>query len=136
MTNISTLQQSLINAKRVMNKVDTGSFTKSDTTLPMTQVPTQNINMESVEGNLPPQQSSFSSSSPNLKPKASLTEEKIKNSKLPNAIKKAMIDNPIPDIPFNAGGAGLSEEFLSGVKNQMDKQGIPVSESQQQPNKT
>ena len=44
--------------------------------------------MESVEGNLPPQQSSFSSSSPNLKPKASLTEEKIKNSKLPNAIKK------------------------------------------------
>ena len=131
MANISTLQQSLINAKRVMNKVDSGSFTKGESSLPSTQNTMPNINMESVQEHLPPAQPSFSSAPPNLKPKANLTEEKIKNSKLPDAIKRVMIDSPIPDIPFNGGGAGLSEEFLSGVKNQMTKQGIPVSETQQ-----
>ena len=38
---------------------------------------------------------------------------------------------PIPDIPFNGGGVGLSEDFLSGVKDQMDKQGLPNSVVQQ-----
>ena len=57
-----------------------------------------------------------------------MTEERIRNSKLPDAIKQAMIDNPIPEIPFN-GGVGLSEDFVAGVKKQMDKQNIPTSES-------
>ena len=30
-----------------------------------------------------------------------MTEERIKNSKLPDVIKQAMIKNPIPEIPFN-----------------------------------
>ena len=41
-----------------------------------------------------------------------------------------MIDNPIPDIPFNGGGVGLTEEFLSGVQEQMSKQGLTSSEQQ------
>jgi len=42
-----------------------------------------------------------------------------------------MIDNPIPDVPFNGGGVGLSEEFLSGVKNEMSKQGMGSNSTQQ-----
>ena len=57
-----------------------------------------------------------------------ITEERINNSKLPDVIKQAMIKNPIPEIPFN-GGVGLTEDFLSGVKEQMVKQDIPVSSS-------
>ena len=129
MADISTLQQSLINAKKVMAKVDGGDFTKSGISLP-TSTSTQNINMESIQEHLPQQpniQESLSSKPPNLSPKANISEEKIKNSNLPEAIKTAMINTPIPDIPFNSGGAGLSEEFLSGVKNQMDRQGISTS---------
>ena len=129
MADISTLQQSLINAKRVMTKVDDGNFTKSGLELPSSNAST-NINMDSVQQHLPTQpniQESLPSRPNTLSPKANMNEEKIKNSNLPAAIKEAMIKNPIPDIPFNGGGAGLSEEFLSGVKNQMDKQGISTS---------
>ena len=129
MANTSTLEQSLINAKRVMNKVEDTGFTKGDSRLSSTQntISSPNINMESVQSHIPQAQQSLSNSTPNLNPKANLTEERINKSNLPDAIKNAMINNPIPDIPFNGGGAGLSEEFLSGVKNQMDKQGIPTS---------
>jgi len=59
-----------------------------------------------------------------------MSEERIKNSNLPDAIKQAMIDNPIPDIPFNNGTA-LPDDFLTEVKNKMDKQGIPTSPVQE-----
>ena len=130
---MTTLQQSLVNAKKVMNKVDGGNFTKSE--MPMTGNQ-PNINMESVQQHLPSSSSTplssvpsapVSSHQPTLTPKANITENQIKNSKLPDVIKQAMINNPIPDIPFNGGGAGLSEEFLNGVKTQMNKQGMETS---------
>ena len=134
MADISTLQQSLINAKKVMNKVDGNSFTTGGNNLTPSH-PTQNINMESVQQHIPTlpnmQEPTLSNSTPNLKPKANMSEERINNSKLPDAIKQAMISTPIPDIPFNGGGTSLSEDFLSGVRTQMDKQGISNSENQQ-----
>jgi len=125
MADITTLQQSLINAKKVMGKVDSGNFTKGH----------QRIQTNSItEGNLPPVQplpqipQIDDKARQDLSPKKGLTEEKIKNSKLPDAIKQAMIDNPIPEIPFN-GGVGLSNEFVENVKEQMEKQNIPTSSS-------
>ena len=125
MADITTLQQSLINAKKVMGKVDSGNFTKGHQ-----MVQTNSI----TEGNLPPVQplpqipQIDDKARQDLSPKKGLTEEKIKNSKLPDAIKQAMIDNPIPEIPFN-GGVGLSNEFVANVKEQMEKQNIPTSSS-------
>jgi len=127
MADISTLQQSLINAKRVMNKVDGVNLTKGGGSLP--NVPTNQL-MES----LPPVQAlpnvpqATAADRQDLTPKKYITEERINNSKLPDVIKQAMIKNPIPEIPFN-GGVGLTEDFLSGVKEQMVKQDIPVSSS-------
>lgn len=140
MTNLSSLQQSLINAKKVMNKVDggsnnvtipTNSFTSS---IQETQMPTQPLmgDISSPLG-MNQQQQLQQTKTPNLNPKSGINEERIQNSRLPDVIKRAMIDNPIPDIPFNGGGVGLSEDFLSGVKDQMDKQGLPNSTTQQQP---
>jgi len=134
MADISTLQQSLINAKKVMNKVDGNSFTNTSNNLTHTN-PTQNINMESVQQHIPTlpnmQEPTLSNSTPNLKPKANMSEERINKSNLPDAIKQAMISTPIPDIPFNGGGTSLSEDFLSGVRTQMDKQGISNTNNQQ-----
>ena len=139
MADISTLQQSLINAKRVMNKVDGGGFTKGGNNLTSSHS-TQNINMESVQQHINmdsvqqhiPQlpttpEPTLSTSPPNLNPKANMSTERINNSKLPDVIEEAMISTPIPDIPFNGGGTSLSDDFLSGVKTQMDKQGISTS---------
>jgi len=128
MANISTLQQSLINAKKVMGKVESGDFTKGNQTLSQVTSQIPNIN----ENTLPPVQSlpqmpeADAASRQDLSPKKNMTEDRIRNSKLPDAIKQAMIDNPIPEIPFN-GGIGLSEDFVAGVKEQMHKQNIPTS---------
>ena len=127
---MTTLQQSLINAKRVMSKVDGGDFTKSGISLPSSSTSAPNVNMSSVQQHMPPQ-STINESTPtqpaNLKPKANMNAEKIKSSNLPQAIKEAMINTPIPDIPFNGGGVGLSEEFLNDVKTEMNKQGMETS---------
>ena len=133
MADITTLQQSLINAKKVMNKVSDGNFTKGNVNLPQSSV-TDSTGLLSQ----PPQQSvpqplptvDVNSGRQDLSPKANLTEDRINKSRLPDAIKKAMIENPIPDIPFNGGGVGLSEEFLSGVQKQMSKQGLSSSTPQ------
>ena len=116
MTDITTLQQSLINAKKVMNRVD-GKTT--------TQLPSQTIS-ENTTPALPSLPAvDINSARQDLSPKSHITTDKIKNSRLPSAIKEAMINNPIPDVPFN-NSAGLSGDFLNGVKEQMDKQGIPI----------
>jgi hypothetical protein len=127
MTNISTLQQSLINAKKVMNKVDGSGF--STETLPTTRTSQVKIDESELLPSLPPSRTiPTGERKPNLNPKASLTEDRINDSNLPDIIKQAMISNPIPDIPFNGGGAGLSDDFLNGVKEQMVKQGLGSEE--------
>lgn len=127
MSDISTLQQSLINAKKVMNKVD--GTTSTNNSVP-SRMPSQHINESELLPSLPPSRTiPTGEKKPNLNPKAAITEDKINNSNLPEAIKQAMIETPIPDIPFNGGGAGLSEDFLSGVKEQMEKQGLSDGET-------
>jgi hypothetical protein len=123
MADISTLQQSLINAKAVMNKVDGGisvdGRTVSESTRPTLSSPpvTPLPNLPNVD---------TSGARKDLSPKKFMTEQKINSSNLPDAIKQAMIKSPIPDVPFG-GTAGLSEEFLEGVRDGMKKQDIPVS---------
>ena len=130
---MTTLQQSLINAKKVMSKVDGGNFSKGNVSLSQA-----NLTDSSGLMSQPPQQQipqslpsvDIASGRQDLSPKKNLTEDRINNSRLPDAIKKAMINNPIPDIPFNGGGVGLTEEFLSGVQEQMSKQGLTSSKQQ------
>ena len=79
----------------------------------------------------------ITSAKQDLTPKSKITEERILSSKLPDAIKQAMISNPIPDAPFN-NSVGLTDDFVSNVKEQMDRQGISTNSSsipqpQQQP---
>lgn len=128
MANISTLQQSLINAKKVMGKIESGDFTKGNQTLSQVTSQIPNIteqNLQPVQP-LPQMPQADEAARQDLSPKKNMTEERIRNSRLPDAIKQAMIDNPIPEIPFN-GGVGLSDEFVNGVKEQMHKQNIPTS---------
>jgi|TARA_R110000787_G_scaffold243922_1_gene349896 hypothetical protein len=137
MADISTLQQSLINAKKIMNKVGDSNITRNSGGLTNSNPP-QNINMESVQQHMPDMSSvqplpdiptSTIGDRQDLSPKSSITEERINKSKLPDAIKKAMIKNPIPDVPFGGGSVGLDEGFLKNVRTEMDKQGMPTNQT-------
>ena len=53
----------------------------------------------------------------NLTPHASITEESINNSRLPDAIKEAMISHPIPDIQSQSN---LNPDFIDRVSKKMN----------------
>jgi len=128
---MTTLQQNLVNAKKVMNKVDGGSFTTGNVNLSQTNM-TDSTGLLSSPTPLPQSvpTPNITESRQDLSPKSNITEDRINKSRLPDAIKQAMINNPIPDIPFNGGGVGLTDEFLSGVQEQMNKQGMGTPEPQ------
>jgi len=133
MADLTSLQQSLVNAKKVMNKVEGGITPSGNMSLPqgnineaLTQLP-QNVPQ------LPNVDTGMSSARKDMSPKANMTEDRINNSKLPDAIKRLMISNPIPDVPMGSS-MGLSEDFIGGVKKAMDKQDMPTSPQNLQQN--
>jgi hypothetical protein len=114
------LMRRLVNAKKVMNKVDGGDFKKGNidpTALQQNQsdlvsdVPKQNV--RNVASNV-------------------VNEDKIRNSKLPDAIKQAMIDNPIPTVDNISLSDNLDLSIVEGAKKLMEKEGLS-STSQKAP---
>lgn len=109
------LAQKLVNSRKVMQKVSTGEYERgnidesaiisNDETPMMTEGTSQ---MESI-----PQQQ--------IKQPQPITVEKIQQSKLPDAIKKAMIENPIPQITMNDG---LDINLAAKAKRLMEQDGL------------
>ena len=110
------LMMKLVQAKKVMNKVDSGSYE------------TGNINRDvllSDPENLSESQHSVNQST---KPMVAPSVDKIQNSKLPDAIKRAMIENPIPQISLNDS---LDMDFVKGAKRLMEQEGVSTKKLQQ-----
>jgi hypothetical protein len=110
------LMSRLVNAKKVMNKVDGGNFERghineamllSD---PEELMKNQNISPAKREAQ----------GSPSI--------DKINNSKLPDAIKRAMIENPISQISLNDT---LDMDFIKGAKRLMEQEGVSTRPSAQ-----
>jgi len=116
----NTLQQNLMQAKKVMNKVD--------------GIPNGTIKTPSVPNtNLPPVSNNFNTKSINsvVNENASLstptvTTEAIEKSGLPEDIKKLMIDHPIPTVKF---GSSVPDALIEGAAEKMKSMGMPVNES-------
>ena len=112
---MKNLEQSLLNAKKFMEHKAMNNNRQGRVT--------PNVQTESVT--VPPQNTQASqmsiptSSSPNMNPKAMMTEESIRNSRLPDAIKQAMIDSPIPDV---SPTPNLSESFMEKVSQKMNSE--------------
>lgn len=103
------LMQRLVQAKKVMNKVETGDFEKGAVNEDILRVSPEEIPQES----LPKQQV------PNV--------QRIQESKLPDAIKKAMIENPIPQISLTDS---LDLNFVEKTKRLMESEGVAPKKSQ------
>ena len=114
------LMQKLAQAKKVMNKVDKGDFERGNIN--------ENVLFSSpeelAESQIEPRQVS-ASQVPNV--------DKIQNSKLPDAIKKAMMENPIPQISLSES---LDMDFVKGAKKLMEKEGLSKKETPQRAQQT
>jgi hypothetical protein len=110
------LMYKLVQAKKVMNKVDKGDYQRGnvDTNI------LNNSPEEIMESNIPSSKSIPQPKVPNV--------NKIMESKLPDAIKKAMIDNPIPQISLNET---LDMNFVQGAKRLMEQEGLTKKPQQQ-----
>lgn len=114
------LMRKLVNAKKVMNKVDSGNYQRGNIDeATLLSDPSEILNNQN------PQTSSN-------RPVGTPSIERIHNSKLPDSIKKAMIDNPIPQISLNET---LDMDIVKGAKRLMEREGMitkqPVQPKQQ-----
>ena len=105
------LMQRLAQAKKVMNKVDSGNYEKGNVSESAFLVPQEPAEYKEQQ----------------VKP---VSIDKIQNSKLPDAIKKAMIDNPIPQISLSES---LDMDFVKGAKRLMEQEGVSSKKPQSQP---
>ena len=116
------LQESLLKAKAVMNKSDgitPGSVSKSSMGTPSLQTPnvppvSNNFNQESI--------TNMVNENKSVAAPRTVTPEAVKNSNLPDDIKKLMIDHPIPTVKL---GANVPDALIEGVAEKMKSMGMP-----------
>lgn len=110
------LMMKLVQAKKVMNKVEGGNFERGHVNESMLMSdPEEFINTQE------PRQTS-------TRPVGSPNADRIQNSKLPDAIKKAMMENPIQQISLNDT---LDMDFVKGAKRLMEQEGVATRPSAQ-----
>ena len=113
------LMAKLANASKVMKKVEGGDFTRGNVSESMFNgnddyEPQQNYTQQIEQPKL--QTSSYP-----------VDVNKIQNSKLPDAIKKAMMENPISQISL---GETLDMDFVKGAKRLIEQENKAMKPSQ------
>ena len=111
------LMRKLVQAKKVMNKVDGGTFERGH----INETALFSDPEELMQTNTP--------NVPSKRPVGTPSVDKINNSKLPDAIKKAMIENPIPQISLTDT---LDMDFVKGAKRLMEQEGVSTKKSSPQ----
>jgi hypothetical protein len=114
------LMMKLVQAKKVMNKVEGGNFERGHVNESMLL-----SDPEEYMNNQEPRQSLTT-------PVGSPNADRIQNSKLPDNIKKAMMENPIQQISLNDT---LDMDFIKGAKRLMEQEGVSTKKQTQQPQK-
>jgi hypothetical protein len=103
------LMRKLVTAKKVMDKVETGSFERGNINEDILRSAPEEISQYQPEMTTP------------MRSNAVPSVDRIQNSKLPDAIKKAMIENPIPQISLNDS---IDMNFVKGAKRLMEQEGM------------
>ena len=112
------LMRNLANARKVMNKVETGSYQKGNINKEVLY--SDPLDLINEGASAPPPQNLRSVASENV------DVDKINKSKLPDAIKKIMIEKPIQQISLNST---LNMDIVKGAKRLMEQEGILPEES-------
>ena len=127
MNNENDLIKRLMVSKAIMDKHNTmgrGSVPTNINSTPMVedyQAPTANYN-------LPEEFMAEQKTIPNPQP---LTTDRIMSSKLPDAIKQLMIENPIAQPTSMGGNTTLSDELVEKASRLMNNGNTPITEPRQ-----
>lgn len=114
------LMQRLAQAKKVMNKVDTGNFERGH----IKEEILRSAPEELINNNVSAPTVNRMQNTPNI--------DRIKNSKLPDNIKKSMIENPIEQVSQISLSETLDMNFIKGAKRLMEQDGTSTSKQTQQ----
>jgi hypothetical protein len=115
------LMKKLVQAKKVMNKVDGGNYERGHVNESMLLSDPSEL----MESQIPQQA--------NTRPVgANMNVDKIQNSKLPDAIKRAMIEHPIEQMQSISLNETLDMDFVKGAKRLMEQEGVSPKKSQPQ----
>ena len=124
------LMKKLVNAKKVMNMVDGGTYERGNVDESILfSSPDELVNEQQL-----PQQSNRAS-----RPVGTPNVDKIQQSKLPDAIKRAMLESPIPQMGQISLNDTLDMDFIKGAKRLMEQEGVSTKKqgvvpfSKQQP---
>jgi hypothetical protein len=113
---MSDLMQKLAISKKIMdahNGINRGNGTPSTPMVENYEVPNASYNIpQEYVGEVTQQKQ-------NLDPSLPLDESRIKNSKLPDEIKRLMIEQPIVQPSSMNGGSGISDEIIEGAQRLM-----------------
>jgi hypothetical protein len=109
------LMKKLVNAKKVMNLVDGGNYERGNVD--------ESILFSSPDELMGEQQVSQQSNRA-TRPVGTPNVDKIQQSKLPDAIKKAMIESPIPQMGQISLNDTLDMDFIKGAKRLMEQEGV------------
>ena len=114
---MSDLMQKLAISKKIMdvhNNIQRGTASPS-----MTMV--ENFDAPAASYNIPQEYlSEVQTQKPTFDPSQPLDEDRIKNSKLPDEIKKLMIEQPIIQPSSMGGGSVISDEIIEGAQRLMN----------------
>lgn len=112
----NNLMVALAKSKMVMDKVDNGDYSAANRDF---------VGYDDYDDYDTPEVNQY----PKAKTTPIINEEKIRNSKLPEEIKRVMIENPIPQISLNN-----DVDIINGAKKLMERQGtIKPKNKQPQP---
>jgi len=115
------LMKKLVQSKKIMNKVDGGNYERGHVNESMLLSDPEELMKSQYSGEQP---------QPNQRPVNGPTSvDRIQNSKLPDAIKRAMIESPIPQISLNDT---LDMDFVKGAKRLMEQEGVSSKKLQPQ----
>ena len=113
------LMKKLVQAKKVMNKVDGGDYERGHVN--------ESLLLSSPEDAM---NNTEYQSNP-TRPIGSPSIDRIQNSKLPDAIKKAMIESPIQQMNQISLNDTLDMDFIKGAKRLMEQEGVATRPSAQ-----
>jgi hypothetical protein len=115
------LMKKLVQAKKVMNKVDGGDYERGHVNESMLlSSPEDAMNNTEYQSNP-------------TRPIGSPSIDKIQNSKLPDVIKRAMIESPIQQMNQISLNDTLDMDFIKGAKRLMEQEGVATKKQQSQP---
>ena len=112
------LMHKLVQAKKVMNKVDGGDYQRG------------NINEAALFSNVDDSLTNQEPQNP-TRPMGVPSVDRINQSKLPDAIKRAMIESPIPQMNQISLNDTLDMDFVKGAKRLMEQEGVATRPSAQ-----